>query len=127
MTAQTSALTGLHHLVLFCTDTEASRRWYERAGFAYLRGYEGMHWFRLGEAELMLHPSDQRPIGAIPALHAAVDDVDAAFAAARAAGLDPYDHQQPGIRLDGPVTRPWGDREFELDDPDGWRWAFTAR
>jgi catechol 2,3-dioxygenase-like lactoylglutathione lyase family enzyme len=125
MTIETTTITGLHHLVLFCTDTERSRAWYERAGFEYLRGYEGMHWFRLGQAEVMLHPTSETPAGAIPSLHAAVTDVDACFARARAAGLVPHDHQQPGVTLEGPVTRPWGDREFELDDPDGWRWALT--
>lgn len=43
----------------------------------------------------------------------------------RDAGFEPIDHQQPGTILQGPVTRPWGDLEFELKDPDGHRWAFT--
>jgi hypothetical protein len=41
------------------------------------------------------------------------------------AGLKPLDHQQPGARLDGPVTRAWGEREFELEDADGHRLIFT--
>ena len=125
MTTETAAITGLHHIVLFCADTTVSKRWYEQLGFIYLRGHDGMHWFRLGDAEIMLHPATGTGRGPTPSLHAAVSDVDALFRRVVAAGFAPYDHQQPGVTLNGPVTRPWGHREFELDDPDGVRWAFT--
>lgn len=121
-----STLLGVHHLVLFCRDTDASRAWYERVGFEYLRGYHGMHWFRLGATEIMLHPADVSSAGKQPvAFHAAVTDVDAFFGHVVAQGLQPVDHQGDGAPLSGPVTRPWGDREFELYDPDGHNWAFT--
>lgn len=119
------AVSGLHHIVLFCADTEISRRFYESLGFAYLRGYEGMHWFALGEAELMLHPADPGQKTGLPVIHFATPDVDALFAQALAAGLQPFDHQNPGTPLTGPVLRPWGDLEFELVDPDGQWLAFT--
>jgi catechol 2,3-dioxygenase-like lactoylglutathione lyase family enzyme len=125
MTATTARLTGVHSIVLFCLDTEAARRWYEAVGFEYLRGYDGMHWFRLGDAEIMIHPDNIGPGGHAPVLHAAVADVDALFRHVVAQGLRPHDHQQTGGMLDGPVTRPWGHREFELDDPAGNCWAFT--
>lgn len=119
-------LRGVHHLVLFCRDTEVSRAWYEAVGFEYARGYHGMHWFRLGDSEVMLHPAERSSGGPdTVALHAAVDDVDALFASVVAHGLEPWDHQGDSAPLTGPVTRPWGDREFELTDPDGHRWAFT--
>ncbi len=120
-------ITGLHHVVLFCSDTEASRSWYERAGFDYLRGYDGMHWFKLGDSEIMLHPGGEGTPPGAPVLHAAVSDARAAFERALEHGLTPVDHQAPGKRLDGPVVRPWGDVEFELQDPDGQWWAFTER
>lgn len=120
-------IAGLRLLVVFCADTEASRGWYERAGFEYLRGYDGMHWFRLGDAEIMLHPA-QGPIATgSPKVHVAVEDVDALFRQVVARGLQPTDHQEGGRALAEPVTRPWGDREFELVDPDGHVWAFTQR
>jgi catechol 2,3-dioxygenase-like lactoylglutathione lyase family enzyme len=115
----------LSSVVLFCRDAEACRAWYVGLGFAYLRGYEGMHWVGLGDVEVMLHPAETSSGGSGLCLHAAVADVDAAFARAREMGLDPYDHQQRGETLPGPVERPWGVREFELDDPEGHRWAFT--
>lgn len=52
-------ISGLNHIVLFCSDAEESRKWFEHAGFSYKRGYEGMHWFALGEAEIMLHPAQR--------------------------------------------------------------------
>ncbi|HCP46495.1 MAG TPA: hypothetical protein DIU15_10650 [Deltaproteobacteria bacterium] len=118
-------IAGFRSAVLFCTDTETARRWYETAGFKYLRGYEGMHWFALGTSEIMLHPSTEGPSGAVPELHLGVDDIEEMFRHAQAQGLEPHDHQQPGVPLPGPVTRPWGAVEFELEDPDGHRWAFT--
>ncbi|MCW5732926.1 MAG: VOC family protein [Enhydrobacter sp.] len=123
------AISGLHHIVLFCADTERSRDFYKALGFAYLRGYERMHWFAsgsaAGDAELMLHPADPGQKAGLPVIHFATPDVDALFTQALAAGLQPLDHQNPGTPLTGPVLRPWGDREFELVDPDGQWLAFT--
>lgn len=116
---------GLHHLVLFFRDAEAARDWYQRVGFEYRRGYEGMHWFALGNAEVMLHPADRGSGGTALAIHAAVSDVDGLFRRVVQAGLAPFDHQNPAVDLREPVVRPWGDREFELEDPEGHRWAFT--
>lgn len=119
---------GLHYVVLFCEHTDVSKDWYDKLGFEYLRGFDGMHWFKLGDGELMLHPHDGTPRPGSTALHAAVGDVEAYFRHAVAQGFTPVDHQVEGVKeLDGPVTRPWGDREFELTDPDGQRWAFTER
>lgn len=113
-----------HHIVLYCRDTEVSRGWYERAGFPYARGYQGMHWFGLGDGEIMLHPGGSGESGNAPTVHVWSADLDAAFARVVEAGLEPFDHHSPGERLAAPVTRPWGDRVFELEDPDGHVWAF---
>ena len=118
-------ISRFHHLVLFCADTERSRNFYESLGFGYLRGYGGMHWFAVGEAELMLHPADPGAKQGVPVVHFATPDVDRLFARATAAGITPLDHQNPGARIDAPVLRPWGDREFEVVDPDGHLLAFT--
>ncbi|MEM7246571.1 MAG: VOC family protein [Acidobacteriota bacterium] len=117
-------ISALDHVVLFCKDAEAARRWYEQVGFTYLRGHEGMHWLGLGGIELMLHPADQGPSGQPPMLHARVNDLDALLARCREAGLKPGSHQQPGVELTEPMTMPWGARQFELVDPDGHPWGF---
>ncbi len=116
---------GIHHIVLFCSDTEASKAWYENVGFEYLRGYGGMYWLSAGPTEIMLHPGGGNPGAFSPHLHAGTADVDRLFAHVVDLGFTPIDHQQEQSRITEPVTRPWGDREFELEDPDGYRWIFT--
>lgn len=118
-------ITALHHIVFFCSDTERSKVWYERAGFTYKRGYHGMHWFALGNGEIMLHPGRAGEAGTGPVIHVSVTGLDDMFDRVQREGMQPLDHQQPGVRIDAPVRRPWGDREFELQDPDGQWWAFT--
>jgi catechol 2,3-dioxygenase-like lactoylglutathione lyase family enzyme len=118
-------ISGFHHIVLFCRDTEESKEWYEQVGFAYKRGYDGMHWFALGDGEIMLHPGRVRAGNNAGIMHASVATLDDMFKRVKQAGLQPFDNQYPDVVLDAPVTRPWGDREFELQDPDGHRWAFT--
>jgi catechol 2,3-dioxygenase-like lactoylglutathione lyase family enzyme len=116
---------GFRHVVLFCRDTEESREWYEQVGFTYKRGYDGMHWFALGDGEIMLHPGRTRADNSAGIMHASVTALDDLFERVKHAGLQPFDHQYPDAVLEAPVTRPWGDREFEVQDPDGHRWAFT--
>lgn len=60
-------------------------------------------------------------------MHVIVDDLDAAFTRMKQVGLQPFEHTSPGDVLDAPVVKPWGEREFELQDPDGQRWAFNER
>ena len=122
-----ASMQGVSPIVLFCKDVERALAWYRALGFSYLRGYDGMHWVGAGPVEIMLHPAERSSGGSGLCLHAVVDDVHAAFQQAVDAGHQPYDHQQPGATLTGPVTRPWGAVEFELNDPEGHRWAFTAR
>jgi catechol 2,3-dioxygenase-like lactoylglutathione lyase family enzyme len=117
---------GLDHVVLFCSDTEKSKEWYEKAGFQHSHGYEGMHWFHLGAGLIMLHPAEDTNPG-ITEVHAAVEDVHGLFLHVKENGLTPVDHQNDCRPLSTPVTRPWGDVQFELVDLDGHRWAFTQR
>ncbi|MFD1739561.1 VOC family protein [Bacillus salitolerans] len=117
-------LESIHHIVLFCKETELSKEWYEKVGFTYVNGFDGMHWFKLGGTYIMLHPSDTTNPG-MTAIHAGVHNVEEMFQHVVSQGLEPLDHQQDSKRIDAPVERPWGDVEFELVDPDGHQWAFT--
>lgn len=117
----------LDSIVLMCRDVEASRAWYQTAGFPLVRSERGMHWFSCGDVPLLLHPAevvdDRRAIK----LAVAVDDVRALFDTFARAGLAPFDHQQPGGTIDGPVTREWGDLTFDAHDLDGHEWSFVQR
>ena len=85
-------VSGVHRIVLFCSDTEKSREWYQRAGFDYQRGYDGMYWFAVGDAELMLHPGNPGVDGNRPTIHVTVAGLDQTFERIRATGLEPGDH-----------------------------------
>lgn len=116
---------GIHHVVLFCSDTDASLAWYVQAGFKVARSYGGMHWLRVGSSELMLHPAET-PSPGDTVVHVEVEDVDRHL---KDLGEDyyPHAHQEPGVRLRAPVTQPWGDIEFQVVDPDGHVIVFTQR
>lgn len=118
-------VSGLHHIVLFFRDTERAKAWYLDAGFEYARGYDGMHWLSIGGSEIMLHPADRSSGGSGLVIHFATPDVQALFEKVVQAGIQPFDHQQPGQRILAPITRPWGAQEFELQDPEGHNLAFT--
>lgn len=86
-----------------------------------------MHWFELGSAGVMLHPGRTAAGPRSPVVaYVAVEDLQALFAHVVQRGLRPYDNSAPDQPLLGPVTREWGDVEFELSDPDGIRWGFIA-
>ncbi|MEX2430856.1 MAG: VOC family protein [Dehalococcoidia bacterium] len=46
-----------------------------------------------------------------------VDDVDAMYARVRSAGVEAFP----------PEDRPWGVREFQVRDPEGYTWGFLKR
>lgn len=115
---------GINHLVLFCQNTDTSKVWYEKLGFDYIHGYDGMYWFAFNGIKIMLHPTEDSNPG-FTTIHVSVKDVYKVIEHVNKIGLEPFDHQQPGIKLTEPVKRPWGAIEFELIDPDGHKWAFT--
>lgn len=119
-----SVFEGINHIVLFCKDTNASKDWYEKLGFEYIQGYEGMFWFAFNGMKVMLHPIEISNPG-YTTIHVGVNDVHKVFDHVTKIELNPFDHQQPGVILTEPVKRPWGAIEFELVDPDGHKWAFT--
>jgi uncharacterized glyoxalase superfamily protein PhnB len=122
---ENNMIIGLRYLVLMCKDTNKSKQWYDKVGFEYLHGHEGMYFYKLGQSQLMLHPSEEEISPDSVSLHVNVSDVNELFQQVVDAGFEPVDHQQPGVTIKEPVNRPWGDVEFELRDPDGYRWAFT--
>ena len=60
-----------------------------------------MYFLGCAATQLMLHPSDTGPSGAIPMMYANVADLDLAFASAGEKGLHPHHHQ-----VEGPLAAP---------------------
>ena len=53
----------------------------------------------------------------VDGVHVYVDDVDAHFRQAKAAGA---------TILEEPTDQPYGDRRYTAEDPEGHRWAFAT-
>ena len=113
----------LHQIIVFCRDQTASRDWYERAGFAFLRFEDGAYRFELGRGEIVLEPGTRQAREA-QTIRVVVRDVLEHFHTVQIRGLIPFHHDEPDP-LEAPSIRPWGDVEFELRDPDGYIWAFV--
>lgn len=113
----------LKYIVLFNKDTNKSKEWYAKVGFEYVRGFDGMHWFRVGEVEVMLHPADEKDNSGDAQYHIAVEDVHSFFNKMKQAGLQPVDDHSMEIVTE-PVKRDRG-TDFGLADPDGYLWVFT--
>ena len=109
-------------LTLFVSAMPRSVAFYEGLGFEILSGGSdaGFRSFRVGDGYLNLTLAE-RPdfVSAGSGWGRAifyVNDVDAMFARARAAGIEP---------LFAPRDAPWGERYFHVRDPDGHEISFA--
>jgi PhnB protein len=123
---------GYHSVTpsLTARDAKAAIDFYTRAFGAELKfkldhpsGKIGHAEFQIGNSRIMI--SDEYPeygavapeIGKGATFMIYVDDVDAAFARAVAAGATPVQE---------PTDMFWGDRAGRLDDPVGYRWTLAS-
>lgn len=121
----------LSAVTLGARDLPGLRRFYRGLGWSELPGSDDA-WagFLLGGALLALYPLDELAAEAAPQAPApagwsgitlccnveSAEQVDAAFAAAVAAGATPVAE---------PVTRSWGGRSAYFADPEGNRWEIA--
>lgn len=114
----------LKYFVFYSKNTEKSKAWYEKVGFEYLRGFDGMYWFKVGEVEIMLHPVEDKKESGDAQYHIHVDDVHTFIQQVKEAGFQPVDshHMTP---INEPVVREWG-TDFALIDPDQYTWVFIT-
>ena len=79
---------------------------------------------KLGDQIVMLgepgsgYQSPKKRGGATAGVHVYVDDVDAHFEQAKAAGAE--------IHME-PTDQPYGDRRYDTEDPEGPNWFFAQR
>ncbi|MGI8870251.1 MAG: VOC family protein, partial [Mycobacteriales bacterium] len=110
-------------IIIFCTDVEASAKFYEGALGLQRRPDEGDVTLRLPTkgtsdgAWLLLHQATEGGPQPHPLGYFAVDDVDVTVERLRSAGYR--------IRSE-PTDQPWGIREAGVVDPDGYDLMLSA-
>jgi len=122
--------TGISAITLFVDDLAAARDWYARAfglpehysddvSCVFLFDGTMINLLQITEAPELIAPAvvGGRDAGARAQYTVEVEDVDAAVAALRAAGIEV---------LNGPLDRPWGVRTAAFADPAGHVWEFAA-
>lgn len=117
-------------LGFYVQDIAATAAFYEALGFRvgerrddYLKVYLNWFWMQFNTVssehkEDFLREAQAEPKGAGLYINVAVDDVDEFHQAAVAAGLKPSSE---------PRDWPWGNREFALRDPDGYKLIFFQK
>jgi catechol 2,3-dioxygenase-like lactoylglutathione lyase family enzyme len=100
---------GLRRIIVSVADLDRALAFY-RDALGFREKYRADDIVVLGEPELMLHRRTPTPGLHGVAVSLAVDDVDAATAAAEKAGA---------TVVDRPAGQPWGERQAVLTDPDG--------
>ena len=117
-------LKALDAVLLYVQDPTASAKFYETLGFSIDATPSGMKLAKLGEfaIELMdmataIFQQDvpREPKGAGVFLFVKVEDIDGYYQELIGQGLKPSSR---------PTDYPWGDREFAIKDPDGYKMVF---
>ena len=103
--------TGLSAITLEVTGMAASKAFYAALGFDDVAHEQASFIsYAIGEGFLNLQLVDRVPETRWGRFIVHVDDVDAVYDAALAAGIEPEM---------APSDAPWGERYFHLRDPDG--------
>jgi len=116
---------------LLYKDCDAALAWLGRAfGFEEVLRYSGAEGYvnhaemKLGDARIFMgdpgeHYRNPKELGQdTVGLYVYVDDVDAHFARAEAAGAE---------ILQPPADQEYGHRRYDVADPEGHRWYFASR
>lgn len=102
--------TGLAYLSLFVGDLDASKHFYsDILGLPIVVDEEWGAMVQAGAVQLILHPREDRTQEDVELVFN-VEDLDAAFAELRRAGV---------AVLEDPQLRDWGDKDGAVADPDG--------
>ena len=117
-------------LGFYVQDIARTAAFYEALGFRvgerrddYLKVYLNWFWMQFKAESAESNPeftkeAQAEPKGAGLYINIAVDDVDAFYQGVLAVGMKPSSE---------PRDWPWGNREFALRDPDGYKLIFFAK
>lgn len=99
-------------------DFELSKRFYREMGFAMAWSTEALACFRAGSASFLLQRFYVKEHADNFMMHLLVQDVEAWWEHVSKARLG----ENYGVRVLPPEDRPWGMRDFTVDDPTGVLW-----
>ncbi|HWH82938.1 MAG TPA: VOC family protein [Burkholderiaceae bacterium] len=102
-------------------DFALSQRFYAALGFESVWSNAEFAFLRHGDAAFLLQNFHVAEHSANFMMQLAVRDVDAWWAHLNGRGVA----QTFGVRIDAPVTQPWGQREIVLFDPSGVLWRIA--
>jgi catechol 2,3-dioxygenase-like lactoylglutathione lyase family enzyme len=110
---------GIFYVLLYVSDLEVSKRFYrEQLDWQLGTDEPGVAGFAFGTGYLVLHedrrPAGERIYGGGMHVEVQVDDIEA-------------EHTQlegRAVSVTAIRDQPWGERQFEFHDPDGYLWMY---
>lgn len=99
-------------------DFELSKRFYTDLGFTVAWGEGGMAYLHAGKSSFLLTNYYLKEFAENCMMHLLVKDVEAWWQHVETQQLG----QRYGVRVNPPEDRPWGLRDFTIDDPCGVLW-----
>jgi uncharacterized glyoxalase superfamily protein PhnB len=113
------AAKGIFYIFVFASDLQRSKNFYGKTlGWTLQTDEHGVAGFTFGTGYVILHedsrPADARTYGG--GMHVEVMVENAASDHARLKGL--------GVAVSELKDQPWGERNFNFRDPDGYQWSF---
>lgn len=120
-------LKKLNSLLLYVSDVNASAKFYQDLGFTITKETQEMCIAKLGDFELHCHDQDSvrfkeeskiKPKGGGVFIYVAVENIDDYYKSLIDKGVNPSSK---------PRDWDWGNREFVIRDPDGYKIVFYQK
>jgi lactoylglutathione lyase len=113
------AAKGIYYVLVFTSDLGRSKQFYrDILGWSLGTDEYGVAGFSFGTGYLVLHedsrPANERVYGGGMHVEVMVDDARAEHARLKALGVAVSDVKD----------QPWGERNFNFRDPDGYQWSY---
>lgn len=114
-------LKSLSSILLLSSDLKKSKEFYKKLGLIFVSEENGILTFRLNWFKIQIldkksatidNDANVEPKGAGVYIYFSTDDVDKLYSELKKKGLKPSSE---------PKNWPWGNREFAIKDPDGYR------
>lgn len=99
-------------------DFDLSKRFYLDLGFTMAWGNDEMAYLHAGRSSFLLTRFYEKPFAENLMMSLLVVDVESWWQHVVAQGLG----ARYGVRVNPPEDRPWGMRDFTIDDPSGVLW-----